>query len=63
MSMPDTRTVNSVKKVNNANGDLDCLKAVINGVEMFVPPDDFNNIDRKLIKAWEDAGNTIADAD
>ena len=63
MSMPDTRTVNSVKKVNNANGDLDCLKAVINGVEMFVPPNDFNNIDRKLIKAWEDAGNTIADAD
>ena len=63
MSMPDTRTVNSVKKVNNANGDLDCLKAVINGVEMFVPPDDFNNIDRKLIKAWEDAGNTIAEAD
>tara|TARA_R100001443_G_scaffold13649_1_gene23669 strand:+ start:1375 stop:1566 length:192 start_codon:yes stop_codon:yes gene_type:complete len=63
MSMPDTRTVNSVKKVNNANGDLECLKAVINGVEMFVPPDDFNNIDRKLIKAWEDAGNTIADAD
>ena len=63
MSMPDTRTVNSVKKVNNANGDLDCLKAVINGVEMFVPPDDFNNIDRKLIKAWEDAGNTIQEAD
>jgi len=63
MSMPDTRTVNSVKKVNNANGDLECLKAVINGVEMFVPPDDFNNIDRKLIKAWEDAGNTIAEAD
>ena len=48
MSMPDTRTVNSVKKVNNANGDLDCLKAVINGVEMFVPPNDFNNIDRKF---------------
>ena len=63
MSMPDTRTVNSVKKVNNANADLDCLKAVINGVEMFVPPNDFNNIDRKLIKAWEDDGNTIADAD
>ena len=63
MSMPDTRTVNSVKKINNANGDLECLKAVINGVEMFVPPNDFNNIDRKLIKAWEYDGNTIADAD
>ena len=63
MSMPDTRTVNSVKKVNNANGDLDCLKAVINGVEMFVPPNDFNNIDRKLIKEWEDDGNTIEEAD
>ena len=32
--MADERTVNSVKKVNNANGDLDCLKAVINGVEI-----------------------------
>ena len=63
MSMPDTRTVNSVKKVNNENGDLDCLKAVINGVEMFVPPNDFNNVDRKLIKEWEDDGNTIQEAD
>tara|TARA_Y100001937_G_scaffold108171_1_gene151551 strand:+ start:468 stop:659 length:192 start_codon:yes stop_codon:yes gene_type:complete len=63
MSMPDTRTVNSVKKVNNANGDLECLKAVINGVEMFVPHNDFNNIDRKLIKEWEDDGNTIEEAD
>ena len=63
MSMPDTRTVNSVKKVNNANGDLECLKAVINGVEMFVPPNDFNNVDRKLIKEWEDDGNTIQEAD
>ena len=63
MSMPDTRTVNSVKKINNANGDLECLKAVINGVEMFVPTNDFNNVDRKLIKEWEDDGNTIEDAD
>ena len=63
MSMPDTRTVNSVKKINNANGDLECLKAVINGVEMFVPPNDFNNVDRKLIKECEDDGNTIEDAD
>ena len=39
MSMPDTRTVNSVKKVNNANGDLDCLKAVINGVEILILTD------------------------
>ena len=63
MSMPDTRTVNSVKKINNANGDLECLKAVINGVEMFVPTNDFNNVDRKLIKEWEDDCNTIEDAD
>ena len=64
MSMPDTRTVTSAKKVNDlTTGEYVCIKAVINGQEMFVPPDDFNNIDRKLIKAWEDAGNTIADAD
>jgi hypothetical protein len=63
MSMPDTRTVNSAKKVNDPQGNYICIKAVINGVEMFVPPNDFNNIDRKLIKQWEDDGNTIADAD
>ena len=63
MSMPDTRTVNSAKKVNDpSTGEYCCIKAVINNVEMFVPLDD-NNVDRKLIKAWEDDGNTIEEAD
>lgn len=63
MSMPDTRTVNSAQKVNDpSTGEYCCIKAVINSVEMMVPLDD-NNVDRKLIKAWEDAGNTIAEAD
>jgi|TARA_R110002012_G_scaffold308396_1_gene514599 hypothetical protein len=63
MSMPDTRTINSAQKVNDEQGEYTCIKAVINSVEMFIPKDDFNNVDRKLIKAWEDAGNTIAEAD
>ena len=59
----DNRTVTSAQKVNDpSTGEYTCIKAVINSVEMFVPLDD-NNIDRKLIKAWEDAGNTIAEAD
>lgn len=63
MSMPDTRTVNSAQKVNDpSTGEYCCIKAVINSVEMIVPLDD-NNVDRVLIKAWEDAGNTIAEAD
>ena len=63
MSMPDTRTVNSAQKVNDpSTGEYCCIKAVIDSVEMFEPLDD-NNIDRKLIKAWEVDGNTIADAD
>tara|TARA_R110000744_G_C19295608_1_gene555146 strand:+ start:1123 stop:1314 length:192 start_codon:yes stop_codon:yes gene_type:complete len=63
MSMPDTRTINSAQKVNDEQGEYTCIKAVINSVEMFIPKDDFNNVDRKLIKAWEDDGNTIAEAD
>ena len=63
MSMQDTRIVTSAKKVNDlVTGEYVCIKAVINGQEMFVPLDD-NNIERKLIKAWEDNGNTIEEAD
>ena len=61
--MEDDRIVNSAKKVNDpATGQYCCIKAVINSVEMLVPLDDSNR-DRKLVKAWEDSGNTIADAD
>ena len=55
-------TVNSAQKVNDESGEYVCIKAVIDSVEMFVPLDD-NNKERALIKTWEDAGNTIADAD
>ena len=63
MSMPDTRTVNSAQKVNDEQGNYICIKVVINGKEHMIPPNDFNNVDRKLVKAWEDDGNTIAEAD
>ena len=62
MSMPDTRTVNSVKKINNANGDLECLKAVINGVEMFVPLKT-DNRHYQAIQEWVADGNKIEEAD
>ena len=61
--MSDYRTVSSAKKVNDpVTGEYTCIKAVIDSVEMFVPLDD-NNKERALIKTWEDAGNTIAEAD
>ena len=61
--MEDNRIVSSAQKVNDpTTGQYSCIKAVINSVEMIVPLDD-NNVDRILIKAWEDAGNTIAEAD
>jgi len=55
-------TVNSAQKVNDEQGEYVCIKAVIDSVEMFVPLD-ANNKERALIKTWEDAGNTIADAE
>ena len=61
--MEDKRTVNSAQKVNDEQGNYACIKAVIDGVELMVPKDDLNNIERALIKAWEDDGNTIAEAD
>ncbi len=38
------------------------IKATIDGTEMFVPLDE-NNRHRKAIKDWEDAGNTIEEAE
>lgn len=64
MSYTDTRTVNSAQKVNDpATNTYACIKAVIDGVEMMIPKDDLANKERALVKAWEDAGNTIAEAD
>tara|TARA_R100000773_G_C4201053_1_gene103549 strand:+ start:878 stop:1063 length:186 start_codon:yes stop_codon:yes gene_type:complete len=61
--MEDERTVTSAQKVNDPNtGEYCCIKAAIDSVEMFVPLDEKNK-ERILIKAWEDAGNTIAEAD
>ena len=61
--MEDERTVTSAQKVNDpSTGEYICIKAVIDSVEMFVPLDEKNK-ERILIKAWEDAGNTIAEAD
>ena len=59
----DNRTVTSAQKVNDpSTGEYTCIKAVIDSVEMMVPLDN-NNKGRILIKSWEDAGNTIAEAD
>ena len=59
----DNRTVTSAQKVNDpSTGEYCCIKAVIDSVEMIVPLDN-NNKERILIKSWEDAGNTIAEAD
>tara|TARA_R100001369_G_scaffold51509_1_gene78334 strand:- start:48 stop:224 length:177 start_codon:yes stop_codon:yes gene_type:complete len=56
-------TINSAQKVNDPiTGTYCSIKADIDGVEMFVPLD-VNNKERMLIQAWEDAGNTIAEAD
>jgi hypothetical protein len=60
--MEDLRTVTSAQKVNDEQGEYACIKAVIDSVEMMVPLDN-NNKERILIKSWEDAGNTIAEAD
>ena len=43
--------------------DLDMLLAVIEGETMYVPINSADNTERMLIQAWEDAGNTIAEAD
>jgi hypothetical protein len=60
--MSDTRTVNSAQKINDEQGVYVCIKTDIDGIEMFVPLD-ASNKERILVQAWEDAGNTIADAD
>ena len=56
-------TINSAQKVNDPITEAYCsIKADIDGVEMFVSLD-VSNKERMMVQAWEDAGNTIADAD
>jgi len=63
MMNEDIRTVTSAKKINDPiTGTYCSIKAVIDGQETYVPLDNSNK-DRILVKAWEDNGNTIADAD
>ena len=61
--MEDTRTVTSAKYQQGfiGSGNVNIV-AVIDGKTIYVPLDT-NNTDRKLIQAWEDAGNTIQEAD
>jgi|TARA_R110002096_G_scaffold45751_1_gene122583 hypothetical protein len=61
--MNDNRTVESAQYQQGFIGSGNVsIVAVINGETMYVPLD-ANNTERMLIQVWEDAGNTIADAD
>ena len=46
----------------DGNGENSCIKAVINGVECFVPLDAGNNHYSAILE-WVADGNTISDAD
>ena len=61
--MEDTRTVTSAKYQQGfiGSGNVNIV-AVIDGKTVYVPLT-ADNTDRKLIQAWEDAGNNIEDAD
>jgi len=58
------RTVTSAQYIKDGITNTNCsIKAVIEGETMYVPINSADNTERMLIQAWEDAGNTIADAD
>ena len=61
--MEDKRTVASAKYQQGfiGSGNVNII-AVIDGQTLYVPLR-ADNTDRMLIQAWEDAGNTIAEAD
>tara|TARA_X000001388_G_C2156037_1_gene94320 strand:+ start:405 stop:590 length:186 start_codon:yes stop_codon:yes gene_type:complete len=61
--MEDNRTVTSAKYQQGfiGSGNVNIV-AVIDGKTVYVPLR-ADNTDRKLIQAWEDAGNTIEEAD
>ena len=45
----------------NPTGNNDCIRAIIDGIEKFVPLDT-DNKDYQEILEWVDAGNTITPA-
>ena len=57
------RTVTSAQYSNGTDGTPVEIKTVIDGKTVYVPIDAADNTERMLIQAWEDAGNTIAEAD
>jgi hypothetical protein len=58
------RTVTSAQYIKDGITNTKCsIKAVIEGETMYVPINSADNTERMLIQAWEDAGNTIAEAD
>tara|TARA_R110000824_G_scaffold276004_1_gene464557 strand:- start:46 stop:231 length:186 start_codon:yes stop_codon:yes gene_type:complete len=61
--MDDNRTVESAQYQQGfiGSGNVNII-AVIDGETTYVPLKS-DNKDRMLIQAWEDAGNTIAEAD
>tara|TARA_R110000787_G_C13092722_1_gene411546 strand:- start:44 stop:229 length:186 start_codon:yes stop_codon:yes gene_type:complete len=61
--MNDNRTIESAQYINGTDGTPVEIKTVIDGKTMYVPIDATDNRDRILIQEWEDAGNTIAEAD
>ena len=62
--MEDNRAVTSVQYIKDSLTNENCtIKAVIDGETMYVPINSADNTERILIQAWEDAGNTIEDAD
>ena len=55
--------ITSVKYEKNLDGEINSVKATINGVEWFVPKDDDSNRHWVAIQAWVADGNTIDSAD
>ena len=61
--MNDNRTVESAQYQKDFITETNAsIVAVINGEILYIPLR-ADNTDRMLIQSWEDAGNTIADAD
>jgi hypothetical protein len=52
----------TAQKVNNEQGNYECIKANIDNVIKFIPLDE-GNIDYQAIQEWVAAGNTIQEAD
>ena len=58
------RTVTSAQYMKDSITNANCsIKVVIEGETLYVPINATDNTERMVIQAWEDAGNTIAEAD